>query len=568
MILRSAMDVVSWQDAASRVAPVGSEAIELREPAWWIGQARTNPVLAQILIAATFGSDRPSPQRPICSLPLEEWARRFAARPPWLLVDRLLEEPVHRQPASDSICLARLARGVACETGWTNMERAYWSALLLKPHEPIFDPELARCLNLAQALASFYLSNSAGRTVASKVLENYRTKYPHLAWSELHAQAQDVVEHSGFTGDDRVWTFAAKLNSSHQQARLYRYLVKIASAADDRSLLDWCAIYLAELVTGDIALWIGPAANGKGMWFQSQTVTHRGTLADFQQRLPGCLRVSWEPNQLEGLPVRLYLERPPAQLQQQWFEELAEVLRSRGPGLSSACGWIEDAKESDNVERQLRDRLREAIKEFSAGAAHEIHNPLGTIAGKAQRLLLTEQEPSKRDDLQKILQQVNRIHRMIRDLHLVGRGGFGNGSGVLLADAMHLAMQSVDWPANVNVAMADVPNVSVKGDVKDVARAISEIIKNAIEVAMPAGRVDISFTHEEHQATIAVQDTGRGFSSLDYRHAFDPFYSGRSAGRGLGMGLTVAQSIIEALGGTIAIRSSSPTLVEIVLPTT
>jgi signal transduction histidine kinase len=80
--------------------------------------------------------------------------------------------------------------------------------------------------------------------------------------------------------------------------------------------------------------------------------------------------------------------------------------------------------------------------------------------------------------------------------------------------------------------------------------------RNAIEASPPDGMIQLHLTQELNIIKIQISDQGHGFSSTDAAHLFDPFYCGRKAGRGLGLGLPRLARVVAQMNGRIRYRSN------------
>jgi signal transduction histidine kinase len=103
------------------------------------------------------------------------------------------------------------------------------------------------------------------------------------------------------------------------------------------------------------------------------------------------------------------------------------------------------------------------------------------------------------------------------------------------------------------------PEVPVHADPVQLRVVISALVRNALEAVGNQGRIIVSAavaSEAEHRwGVLRVVDNGKGLSEADREHLFDPFYSGRQAGRGLGFGLPKAWRIVEMHGGRIEVDS-------------
>ena len=217
------------------------------------------------------------------------------------------------------------------------------------------------------------------------------------------------------------------------------------------------------------------------------------------------------------------------------------------------------------------DRL-EALAEYAAGAGHEINNPLATIIGRANLLLKDERDPPRRQMLMSIGAQAYRIRDMIGDTMLFARPPQPDLSDVRISEVLTAVTQKqtaelANERCRINVDCDD--TILVRADTTQLAIVLSELLRNSREALRPGGgEIEISVTAKSGQAVIQVSDRGKGFTSIEQAHAFNPFFSGRQAGRGLGFGLPKCWRIIQQHEGQIEIASApgGPTTVTVAWP--
>ena len=200
-----------------------------------------------------------------------------------------------------------------------------------------------------------------------------------------------------------------------------------------------------------------------------------------------------------------------------------------------------------------------ALAEFAAGAGHEINNPLTVIAGRAQLFLREESDPERRRGLALINAQAMRVYEMIADLRLFARPPRPEFQSVDVSTLMdrviaELSPAAADDNILLSRGMANAGLV-VEADPTQLLAAVRALCQNAIHAIGSAGRVTIAASRSPAGVEIRVSDDGPGISSQDRRHIFDPFYSGRQAGRGLGLGLSKCWRIVANHGGRIAVES-------------
>jgi signal transduction histidine kinase len=205
-----------------------------------------------------------------------------------------------------------------------------------------------------------------------------------------------------------------------------------------------------------------------------------------------------------------------------------------------------------------------ALAEFAAGAGHEINNPLSVIVGRAQLMLRSEKHPDRRRDLAIIAAQAMRIHEMIADLMLFARPPEPQRAE---HDLTALARRAIDelkpraelQSTQVTFDSASQP-LSAAVDATQITVALRALIDNSLEALGQSGHVELSVAPfaagRIRCGQIIIRDDGPGISDAVRRHLFDPFFSGRQAGRGLGNGLAKAWRIVTLHGGTIAVDST------------
>jgi hypothetical protein len=221
-----------------------------------------------------------------------------------------------------------------------------------------------------------------------------------------------------------------------------------------------------------------------------------------------------------------------------------------------------DAGSAGFEERLEREKLA-ALMELAYGAGHEINNPLANIAARAQTLLEDEPDPERRRKLTAIHRQAMRAHEMIADLMLFARPP---KLELATVDLRQLVRQVVDEQREVAVersielscAVGDTP-ISIQADATQLAVAVAAVVTNAIEAVGSNGHVTVAAREwtegEARSAEVIVRDDGPGISESVRRHLFDPFFSGREAGRGLGFGLSKCWRIVTDHGGRVVVNN-------------
>ena len=208
----------------------------------------------------------------------------------------------------------------------------------------------------------------------------------------------------------------------------------------------------------------------------------------------------------------------------------------------------------------------ESLGELAYGASHEINNPLANISTRAQALLAQETDPEKRRMLAIINAQAFRANEMIADMMLFARPPAlvrQRCDLVALVDSVIAELrEEAELQKSRIVRRGDPGAVVVEADATQLATALRAVCVNALEALVAEGQVDISVDQvrvpdreREHWARITIHDTGPGIPPQLRPHIFDPFFSGREAGRGLGLGLSKCWRVITLHGGHVEVTS-------------
>jgi signal transduction histidine kinase len=282
-----------------------------------------------------------------------------------------------------------------------------------------------------------------------------------------------------------------------------------------------------------------------------------------EQPLPS---VNWEePRSLSLLPEMLQLATDHFRLAE--FPSLEELQR-QVDGLERAL-----VEQRQGEQDRLLHLKLSAMAELAAGAGHEINNPLAVISGQAQYLLSHEEEPAQRRALQTITSQAQRIHQILTELMQFARPSAPHRQTIDVGSLMRDVTESLRGLASerkVRLICAEpTPVLAIHADPAQARTALSCLLRNAIEAAPAEGWAGVR-TDMTEGATVhfIVEDNGKGLTQTEREHLFDPFYSGRKAGRGRGLGLPTAWRLARQHAGEVRFDDTcqSPTRFILMLP--
>ena len=227
-------------------------------------------------------------------------------------------------------------------------------------------------------------------------------------------------------------------------------------------------------------------------------------------------------------------------------------------------------QQAGGEEGRLKAGKLDALAEFAAGAGHEINNPLAVISGQAQYVLAhadswfqgDAEQPRKA--LQTIIGQTHRVHGILCDVMQFARPAAPRPVWFDLPSLLAETAASLGELADhrrIRIEVGRTPDrLSAFADVEQVRQALTCLLRNAVEAA-PAdswARIRVVEPVSDAQVEVAVEDGGPGPDAAQRLALFDPFYSGRAAGRGRGLGLPIAWRLARRQGGDVRLDPTGP----------
>lgn len=228
-------------------------------------------------------------------------------------------------------------------------------------------------------------------------------------------------------------------------------------------------------------------------------------------------------------------------------------------------------------------RLHESfsrIREFTLHASHELKTPLTILCGETETALRDDSlTAEQRDRAVSQLDELRRLTRIVDGLTLLAKADAGQVALAMeptrldelvrdnFADTQILAEAQ-----GINVELQQCDEVSVVGDRHRLRQLLLNLADNAVKYNQPQGEVKMSLRRTDGFAEFTIANSGAGLASEILPRVFDRFFRGDPAHSanvdGCGLGLSIAQWVVSAHGGTIRIASgpSQPTIVTVQLP--
>lgn len=227
--------------------------------------------------------------------------------------------------------------------------------------------------------------------------------------------------------------------------------------------------------------------------------------------------------------------------------------------LSAAFGQM-----IDDLER-LKENLTRAAKlavvgEMAAAMSHEVRTPLGILRSSAQLLL---REPGLSEEGREvcgfIISETERMNRLVSTLLDCARTRPPELKPVNLAElASHGIAMLRPQAAKKQIALElkhDGSDVTALCDTEQITQVLLNLLLNALQILPEGGRIEIAVRREQDTLVLEVADDGPGIAAELYERIFDPFFTQRSGG--IGLGLTVVRQIVEAHRGHIVADKSA-----------
>jgi signal transduction histidine kinase len=254
-----------------------------------------------------------------------------------------------------------------------------------------------------------------------------------------------------------------------------------------------------------------------------------------------------------------------------YFDVTATPIEDCKGEQNRALLFLRDVTEKRLQELQLMQAEKlSSIGVLAAGVAHEINNPLSSVAGYAEALLrrFSEEhslcEDSRLDDFPKYLQVIvresYRCKGIIDSLLSFSRKSDGSVSSVNINDVLNEVLELVRYKSRYEKVeiktnlQNDLPDIV--GDPSGLRQVCMNLLMNAHQAIQGTGIVEISTrTNKQSMVLFEIRDSGCGISKDVIDQIWDPFYTTKEVGKGLGLGLAVTYNIIKRLGGDICVES-------------
>ena len=202
------------------------------------------------------------------------------------------------------------------------------------------------------------------------------------------------------------------------------------------------------------------------------------------------------------------------------------------------------------------------VGEMAAGLAHEIRNPLASISGPIQMLSKDlKLDETDRRLMQIILRGKDRLEGFVKDFLLLARPKQSERKDIdvkaIIDDALKSLRFSTEWHEHIEVNKNLCNQTNIYGNKAEIRQVIWNLILNAVQAMPEKGILKIEtrqvFNNKKKYLEILISDTGCGIEEKNQDKVFEPFYTTKEKGTGLGM--AIVNRIVESHMGKVRIKS-------------
>ncbi len=223
-------------------------------------------------------------------------------------------------------------------------------------------------------------------------------------------------------------------------------------------------------------------------------------------------------------------------------------------------------KDTEKMLRSTQNELIQAGKlamlgQMAAGVTHELNQPLAAIrvfADNAVKFITVGKYDAAADNLNRIATASSRMGNIISQLKGFARKSHNTVVPVEIATLIHASvflLQSEFERHHVLLDMTLDESIQIMGDAIRTEQVLINLLRNALDAVrtndVAIRQITVILQQEDDEAIIRIRDTGPGIAESIVSHLFEPFFTTKPSGEGLGLGLAISSSIVQAMNGQL-----------------
>jgi len=292
---------------------------------------------------------------------------------------------------------------------------------------------------------------------------------------------------------------------------------------------------------------------GKEIYCEMKAVT----VFDNNGNYVGTRAVHRDLTERKRLELELREKNEDLEVSNEELRAIEEEVRSSNEELEAANEELREAQA-----QLVRSEKLAAIGQLAGGVGHELRNPLGAIKnavyyirGKVNGSELAQREPRVMEFLEIVNDEVNSSEKIINDLLSFSRVGKPAVSLARIDRVVEDAVAHTIIPENIELTKNVVDSLpEIEIDTEQIRQVLVNMITNAVQAMPGGGKLIIKGRQRDSFIELDIADTGGGVSARDIEKIFDPLFTLKA--KGIGLGLAVCKTIIERHAGHIEVKSS------------
>lgn len=213
-------------------------------------------------------------------------------------------------------------------------------------------------------------------------------------------------------------------------------------------------------------------------------------------------------------------------------------------------------KLQDAQEELIRQEKLAVLGQLAGGVGHELRNPLGVISNAVYylKMILTQADDTTKEYLDMISSEVRNSEKIISGLLNLSRTRSAEKEEIAVSELVANTLENQPPPKKVKVTtriVSQLPSLFI--DPRQIGQVLINLIINAYQAMSEGGKLTISAQAEKEKVYLSITDTGCGISKENMKKLFEPLFTTKA--KGIGLGLPVSKNLVKINGGSIKMKS-------------